>query len=79
MSLLSDRHSVESGVMSRSSRRNVLILAISQALMLSAAVLAMTIGAILGAMLAPDKGLATLPIAALVIGTAIASPPAVMQ
>ena len=64
--------------MSPASRRNVAILAVGQALMLSVAVLAMTLGAILGAMLAPDKGLATLPIAALVIGTAIASLPAAM-
>jgi len=59
-------------------RGNVLILAMSQALMLSAIVLAVALGAILGAMLAPDKGLATLPFAAMVIGTAVASLPAAM-
>ncbi len=59
-----------------SSRGNVLTLALSQALMLSAIVLAMALAAILGAMLAPDRGLATLPVAAMVIGTAIASLPA---
>lgn len=58
------------------SRGNVLILALSQALMLSAIVLAMTLAAILGSMLAPDPGLATLPVAAMVVGTAIASLPA---
>ena len=57
-------------------RGNVLILAVSQALMLSAIVLTVALAAILGATLAPDKGLATLPIAAMVIGTAIASLPA---
>lgn len=61
-----------------SSRRNILILALSQALMLSAIVLAMTLAAILGSLLAPDKGLATLPVAAMVVGTAIASLPASM-
>jgi MFS family permease len=64
--------------MSISSRGNILILAASQALMLSAIVLAMTLAAILGSMLAPDKGLATLPVAAMVVGTAIASLPASM-
>ena len=61
-----------------SARRNVLILALSQALMLSAIVLSMALAAILGSMLAPDKGLVTLPLAAMVIGTAIASLPAAM-
>lgn len=57
-------------------RSNILILALGQALALSAIVLSVTLAAILGAMLAPDKGLATLPVAAMVIGTAIASLPA---
>jgi MFS family permease len=57
-------------------RRNVLLLAASQALTLSAVVLSMTLAGILGSVLAPDKGLATLPIAAMVVGTAIASLPA---
>lgn len=56
--------------------RNVLILAASQALMLSAIVMSMALGAIIGGALAPDKGLATLPIAAMVVGTAVASLPA---
>lgn len=59
-------------------RRNVLLLAISQALMLSAIVMSMALGAILGGNLAPDKGLATLPIAVMVVGTVIASIPAAM-
>jgi predicted MFS family arabinose efflux permease len=57
-------------------RRNVPLLAASQALMLSAIVLSMTLGAVLGAALSPDKGLATLPIALMVVGTAVASLPA---
>jgi predicted MFS family arabinose efflux permease len=65
-------------VMPASSRGNILILAMSQALMLSAIVLSMALAAILGAMLSADKGLATLPVAAMVIGTAVASLPAAM-
>lgn len=57
-------------------RRSVLLLAFSQALMLSAIVMSMALGAVLGGVLAPDKGFATLPIAMMVIGTAIASLPA---
>ncbi len=57
-------------------RRNVLLLAFSQALMLSAIVMSMALGAILGSVLAPDKSYATLPITVMVIGTAIASLPA---
>lgn len=59
-----------------SGQRNVLLLAFSQALMLSAIVMSMALGAILGGNLAPDKSYATLPIAVMVIGTAIASLPA---
>ena len=57
-------------------RRNVALLALSQAATLSAIVMSMTLAAVLGAGLAPDKGLATLPIAVMVIGTALASLPA---
>ena len=60
------------------SRRNVALLAASQALALSAVVLSMTLAGILGATLAPDRGLATLPIALMVVGTALASIPASM-
>ena len=59
-------------------RRNVLLLAFSQAVTLSAVVMSMTLAAILGANLAPDRGLATLPIAVMVIGTALASLPAAL-
>lgn len=65
-------------MMPAASRSNILILALSQALMLSAIVLSMALAAIIGAMLAPDKALATLPVAAMVIGTAVASLPAAM-
>jgi MFS family permease len=57
---------------------NVIRLAASQGLMLSAIVLSMTLAAILGAQLAPSPSWATLPVAAMVIGTAIASIPASM-
>ena len=56
--------------------RNISLLAASQALVLSAVVLSMTLAGVLGAQLAPDKGLATLPIAAMVVGTALCSIPA---
>ena len=59
-------------------RRNVLLLAFSQAVTLSAIVMSMTLAAILGGNLAPDRGLATLPIAVMVIGTALASLPAAL-
>lgn len=55
---------------------NVFRLAASQALMLSAIVMSMAVAGILGAQLAPDVGLATLPIAAMVVGVAVASLPA---
>lgn len=59
-------------------RRNVLLLACNQALMLSAIVMSTALAAVLGGVLAPDRGLATLPIAIMVIGTAIASVPAAL-
>ncbi len=55
---------------------NVARLAASQALMLSAIVMSMAVAGIIGAQLAPDPGLATLPIAAMVVGVAVASLPA---
>jgi predicted MFS family arabinose efflux permease len=62
--------------MTPGARRNLSLLVLSQALMLSAVVLSMTLAGVLGAQLAPDKGLATLPIAAMVVGTALCSIPA---
>lgn len=64
--------------MNASSRNNVFRLAASQALMLSAIVMSMAVAGILGAQLAPDPGLATLPIAAMVVGVAMASLPAAL-
>lgn len=58
------------------SQRNLAILVAAQALMVTAGVMTMALAAIIGASLAPDKGLATLPIAMMVIGTAVASLPA---
>lgn len=56
--------------------RNLPILVTAQALMVTAGVMTMALAAIIGSSLAPDKGLATLPIAMMVIGTAVASLPA---
>lgn len=56
--------------------RNIAMLATAQALMLSAVVVSMTLAGIIGTLLSPDRGLATLPIAAMVVGTALTSIPA---
>lgn len=60
----------------RPDHRNVALLAAAQALVLSSSVLAMTLGGLVGGQLAPDKSLATLPIAAIVVGTALTTIPA---
>lgn len=52
----------------RLARRNVLVLATAQALAGGNSTIIVTTGGIVGAMLAPDKGLATLPITFMVIG-----------
>lgn len=57
-------------------KRNVLILAAAQALFQSATVLVMTLSGLVGLALSPDKALATLPIAASILGTAAATVPA---
>jgi MFS family permease len=62
----------------RADHRNVALLAVAQTLVQSASVLAMTLGALIGGHLAPDRSLATLPIAAIVIGTAATTIPAAM-
>ena len=62
----------------RPDHRNVALLAAAQALVLSSSVLAMTLGALVGGQLAPDKSLATLPIAAIVVGTALTTIPAAL-
>ncbi len=52
----------------RLARRNALVLAVAQALAGGNSAVIVTTGGIIGAMLAPDKGLATLPITIMVIG-----------
>lgn len=58
--------------------RQVLLLASAQALFQTASVLVMTIGGLAGAILAPAPQWATAPIAAMFLGTAIATVPASM-
>ncbi|HSH20536.1 MAG TPA: MFS transporter, partial [Draconibacterium sp.] len=55
--------------------RNVWILTISQALMLSVSSLVVFVGGLVGSKLAPIENLATLPVASIVVGTAITIPP----
>lgn len=57
-------------------KRNVLILAASQALFQTASVLIMTVGGLAGLVVAADKSLATLPIAAAMVGTMVGTVPA---
>jgi predicted MFS family arabinose efflux permease len=64
--------------MDTAQRSNLTRLAASQALMLSAIVMSMAVGGIIGAQMAPDPGLATMPIAAMVVGVAVASLPAAL-
>ncbi len=54
---------------------NVWILTISQALMLSVSSLVVFVGGLVGSQLAPVENLATLPVASIVVGTALAIPP----
>lgn len=56
--------------------RVVLALASTQALFQTSSVLIMTIGGLAGQLLAPELALATLPIAAVTLGTAVATVPA---
>ncbi len=56
--------------------RQVLLLATAQALFQTASVLVMTVGGLAGGQVAPFPGLATLPIAAMFLGTATATFPA---
>src|SRR3546814_2352818 len=57
-------------------RRTVFILASCQALFQIASVLIATVGSLAGALLAPEPSLATLPLAAVTVGTALATVPA---
>lgn len=55
--------------------RNVWILTISQALMLSVSSMVVFVGGLVGTKLAPVENLATLPVASTVVGTAVMIPP----
>lgn len=54
---------------------NVWILTIAQALILSVSSLVVFVGGLVGTQLAPVENLATLPVASIVVGTALAIPP----
>lgn len=62
----------------RDEQRVVFALAGSQALMQTSSVLLMTVGGLAGATLAPTKVMATLPIATIALGTALATIPAAL-
>lgn len=55
--------------------KNVWLLTISQALMLSVSSLVVFVGGLVGTQLAPFKNMATLPVASIVVGTAVTIPP----
>jgi len=63
-------------MLSKSMHRQVLLLATAQALFQTASVMVMAIGGLAGAAIAPTPGLATLPIATMFLGTAVATVPA---
>lgn len=58
--------------------RNILLLTLASALAMSAAPVVIFIGGLIGSELAPDPRLATLPVAFMVIGTALSTIPAAM-
>jgi MFS family permease len=60
----------------RDEQRVVIALAASQALFQTCAVLLLTVGGLAGLLLAPTKAMATLPIAMVALGTAVATVPA---
>ncbi|WP_304640032.1 MFS transporter [Pseudomonas sp.] len=57
-------------------KRNVAILVISQTLFMVASITVMTLSGVVGHQLSPDPGLATLPIAVMMLGTVISTLPA---
>lgn len=61
--------------MSQRLPRNVWLLTTSQALMLSVSSMVVFVGGLVGAQLAPVENLATLPVASIVVGTAVTIPP----
>jgi len=58
--------------------RQVFLLAIAQAMFQTASVMVVTVGSLAGAVLTPAPALATLPVASMFLGTAIATVPASM-
>lgn len=60
------------------SRRNILLLAISQALYSSCVITVFTTAGLVGLMLAPDKSLATVPVTSFVAGAALSTIPVSM-
>jgi len=62
----------------RKARRNVLVLASAQALYGCSTIILVATAGLVGTMIAPSKGLATLPITAFVAGTALTTIPASM-
>lgn len=63
-------------MLSNPMHRQVLLLSTAQALFQTASVVVMTIGGLAGALVAPSPELATLPIAAMFLGTAVTTVPA---
>ncbi len=61
--------SLDAAAGNRLAKRNALVLAVGQALSGSNNTVVVATGSILGAMLAPDKSLATLPISIMIVGT----------
>ncbi|MEO9964551.1 MAG: MFS transporter [Reichenbachiella sp.] len=59
--------------------KNVWVLALGLALMMSASSLVVFVGGLVGSELAPSKRLATLPVAAIIVGTAIATVPVALM
>lgn len=60
----------------RQETRNVLLLTLAQALFQTASIMLVTLSGLIGLMLAPDKSLATLPVAAMVVTAAATMIPA---
>ncbi|RFA25551.1 MFS transporter [Alkalilimnicola ehrlichii] len=62
--------------LARLEKRNVAILAVSQILFMVASITVMTLSGVVGQQLSPDPGLATLPIAMMMLGTVVSTLPA---
>ena len=68
MSATAETSALDAAAGDRLARRNAMILAVAQALAGGNNVVMITTGAIVGAMLAPDRSLATLPVSIYVVG-----------